>query len=506
MALVNPNIALGIRQPEFTPRNAMAEYAQMQQIMNAQDTQQMNALKMQEARDVMTERNALRQLNPGASDYEQQLFRVNPTLGIQYRKERSAAEASAAAAGASRAAAAKSEFALKNERRKFAEDLKRGLSANPSDENIVAFGQDAVLQGLYTEDQVKATVGQLLAMPREERVRVLSQSGASPSELKPTTNVGPTGIVQTPAFGGTATVVPGTGAAFQMTPAQIAQNAIAQQQLGVSQSQLIVSQRNAQLAQDKFAWEKANPGFELKEGADGTIYAVNKRTLQAAPVTVGGAAAPAPGGAPDAAAPGTPLKGKANKDLAVSEQQASYNLGRILDAAKEINAALKKDPNALKPGMGEASAASVGLSGTANVARSAQRQIVYGAQRDALDAMLYLATGAAYNKEQLEGQMAAYVPAFTDKPDAVEAKRVRMLGLIQNAKVRAGKAWTPEMDAASQALLLPVASSAKPAGGNKPPAAPGASNLTQDQEALNWANSNPNDPRAAEIKKRLGAK
>ena len=222
MALVNPNIALGVRQPEFTPRNAMADYAQMQQILNAQDTQrmnalkmqeaqQMNALKLQEARDVMTERNALRQLNPSASDYEDQLFRVNPTLGIQYRKERSAAEASAAAAGASRAAAAKSEFALKNERRKFGEDLKRGLSANPSDENIVAFGQDAVLQGLYTEDEVKATVGQLLAMPREERVRVLSQAGASAGELKPAVKSIDTGgavnLVNVPAFGGAPTTL-----------------------------------------------------------------------------------------------------------------------------------------------------------------------------------------------------------------------------------------------------------------------------------------------------------
>jgi hypothetical protein len=150
----------------------------------------------------------------------------------------------------------------------------------------------------------------------------------------------------------------------------------------------------------------------------------------------------------------------------VSEQQASYNLGRILDAAKEINAAIQGSPSALKPGVGEAAASSVGLSGTANVARSAQRQIVYGAQRDALDAMLYLATGAAYNREQLDGQMAAYMPAFTDKPDAVEAKRKRMLGLIQNAKVRAGRAWTPEMDAAVQSLMQPGAGGqAAPASG-----------------------------------------
>lgn len=228
MALVNPNIALGIRQPEFTPRNAMAEYAQMQQVMNAQDAQQMNALKMQEARDVMTERNALRQLNPSASDFEDQLFRVNPTLGIQYRKERSAAEASAAAAAASRAAAAQSEFALKNARRKFGEDLQRGLSANPSNDNILRFGKSAVAQGLYSEEEVGATVGQLLAMTPAERVRVLSQSGASAEALKPSIQQvnrdGQTDLVRVPAFGGQPTVA-GTYADVALPAAVVAQRA-----------------------------------------------------------------------------------------------------------------------------------------------------------------------------------------------------------------------------------------------------------------------------------------
>lgn len=36
MALVNPNIAMGFRQPEFTPRNALADYAQIQQIQSGQ--------------------------------------------------------------------------------------------------------------------------------------------------------------------------------------------------------------------------------------------------------------------------------------------------------------------------------------------------------------------------------------------------------------------------------------------------------------------------------------
>jgi hypothetical protein len=204
MALVDPNIAMSFRMPEFQAPNALAQYAQIQQIQGGRQAQELNALKMQEAQAAMQERNALRQLNPAAEDYENQLFKVSPQLGIQYRKE-------AATTAAQRAAQQKSEFDLKAAQRKFGEDLKRGLSANPSDENIIAFGQDAVLQGLYTPDQVKATVSQLLALPAPERVRILSQAGASAGELKPSVQQvnrsGQTDLLQVSPFSGAATTV-----------------------------------------------------------------------------------------------------------------------------------------------------------------------------------------------------------------------------------------------------------------------------------------------------------
>lgn len=185
MALVNPNIAMSYRQPDIQGPNALAQFAQIQQIQGGRQAQEINALKMQEAQAAMQERNALRQLNPAAEDYENQLFRVNPTLGIQYRKERSAAEASGAATAASRAAASTSEFELKAKQRKFLADLKRDLSSNPSDANITAFGEDAVLQGLYTPEQAQATVQQLLAIPVADRQQIFAQSGASAAELRP---------------------------------------------------------------------------------------------------------------------------------------------------------------------------------------------------------------------------------------------------------------------------------------------------------------------------------
>lgn len=88
MAL-DPNIAMGYRGIEVP--NQLAQYGQVQQL-------QANQMKMQEAQAASDERNALRQLNPANADYENQLFKVNPQLGIQYRKERSAAEASQAQA------------------------------------------------------------------------------------------------------------------------------------------------------------------------------------------------------------------------------------------------------------------------------------------------------------------------------------------------------------------------------------------------------------------------
>jgi hypothetical protein len=253
MALVNPNIAMSFRQPDIQAPNALAQFAQLQQIQGGQQAQELNALKMQEAQAALEERNALRRLNPAAEDYENQLFKVNPQLGIQFRKE-------AATTAAQRAAQQKSEFDLKAAQRKFGEDLKRGLSANPSDANIIAFGEDAVLQGLYTPDQVKATVSQLLAMPAEERVRVLSQAGASTSELRPVTSVGPTGIVQTSAFGGPATVVPGTAGAFGMTPAQIEQDKRDRQRLVLEGQRVNLEDQRVNLARQEA--ERKTQGLE----------------------------------------------------------------------------------------------------------------------------------------------------------------------------------------------------------------------------------------------------
>ena len=139
-----------------------------------------------------------------------------------------------------------------------------------------------------------------------------------------------------------------------------------------------------------------------------------------------------------------------------SERLAGYNAGRALDAAKRISTAITTDPEATAPGLIETA---VGRIADPNILRGEERQRVSAAQRELIDALLTLATGAAYNREQLEGQMESYIPKWSDREGTREDKRTALLGLIQNAKIKAGRAWTPEMDAAFGQLLTPPSAS-----------------------------------------------
>lgn len=172
MAL-DPSIALGVRPLEVP--NPVNQFAQMTQLQGLQQANQLNELKMQEARAAGEERNALRQLNPANADYENQLFKVNPQLGIQYRKERTAAEAQAATAANQKVAAAA-------EKQKMLGQAWRDISGRPSDANIIAHLEDIQASPLYDEQEkasIKAKADSLLSMSLAERKPFLERMGST---------------------------------------------------------------------------------------------------------------------------------------------------------------------------------------------------------------------------------------------------------------------------------------------------------------------------------------
>lgn len=135
--------------------------------------------------------------------------------------------------------------------------------------------------------------------------------------------------------------------------------------------------------------------------------------------------------------------------ISESERKAAV-LATRLDAALKVLEAL---PDAAgKPGAWERMAQTVGAESLANYFRSDARQQANAAQLDALDAALTLATGAAYNKEQLQGLSVSYFPQLGDSPQTIVAKNKRFTLIVEAAKIAAGQA-APSVDRAQRPSL-----------------------------------------------------
>jgi hypothetical protein len=221
--------------------------------------------------------------------------------------------------------------------------------------------------------------------------------------------------------------------------------------------------------QNKFAWEKANPGFELKEAEDGSIVGVNKRTLQAFPVTVGGvapAAAPMGGaGIPGARMPaatnvpaipgmtsvldqqapaaapmaGTPLRGK-GQNLTESQSNATaYGMrmkeaNAILDTMSKQGTLRGANIEAV-PLVGE----SLGkvlpsvLGGT-----SAAQQQVNQAKSNFITAVLRKESGAVISDSEFDREDKKYFPQVNDSPAVIKQKENARKLAIKAIEVQAG--------------------------------------------------------------------
>ena len=105
MADLNALIAQGAQFQ--APPDPFVQYGRMQQLQQSQQANALNQMKMEEMQAATAERNALRQLNPTSPDYESQLSRVNPQLGIAYRKEAATVAAQQATQKAQQAQALK---------------------------------------------------------------------------------------------------------------------------------------------------------------------------------------------------------------------------------------------------------------------------------------------------------------------------------------------------------------------------------------------------------------
>lgn len=134
-----------------------------------------------------------------------------------------------------------------------------------------------------------------------------------------------------------------------------------------------------------------------------------------------------------------------------SERTAGFLAGRISEAVKRLAPAAQKNPAAQAPTMGVEAVRGIAGDTAANYFTSAERQQIYAAQRDILDAALTLGTGAAYTKEQLKGYEASYLPQLFDDPETIASKRSALRTLLQQGSRKAGRS-APDIEAAIVAL------------------------------------------------------
>ena len=479
MAL-DPNIALGVRGIEVA--NPLALYAQVSQLQSAQNQNALAQYQLATAQREQESTNALNEAyrsayNPQTGEIDVNTLRKTLSTGgfgsklpglekmlgelqtqkLQAQKLQGEVTAQPIALQIQQANLADTKL---KQSRAFLDTI------NPADPNAPAMylkwhqanHSDPVIGPMLaargvTADQSRAQIDAAIAQGPQAFAQLLNQSKLGTEKFmelnKPTTTAGPTGIVQIPGLGGPATVVPGTGGAFQMTPAQIESNKIARDRLAFEQG--------------KFAWEKANPGFELKEAEDGSIVGVNKRTLQAFPVTVGGAApaaAPAmpgggvpgarlpapgagpaaPGMAPPAAgAPGVPLMGKGTALTESQGNATAYGL-RMKEANSILEDLAKKGTLRganieATPFIGE----SLGkvlpsfLGGT-----SAAQQQVNQAKSNFITAVLRKESGAVISDSEFEREDRKYFPQVNDNDAVIKQKANARKLAIKAMEIQAG--------------------------------------------------------------------
>jgi hypothetical protein len=112
---------------------------------------------------------------------------------------------------------------------------------------------------------------------------------------------------------------------------------------------------------------------------------------------------------------------------------------------------------------------------------SAEQQQNDQARRNFISAVLRKESGAAISPTEYVNEERKYFPQLGDDEKVIKQKQQARELAIKALEAQAGSSGKRMIEKnASQQLS------------------------TQDQEALNWANSNPNDPRSAQIKQRLG--
>lgn len=196
---------------------------------------------------------------------------------------------------------------------------------------------------------------------------------------------------------------------------------------------------NTKLARERFEFEKANPGIEVKEQADGSLVGINKRTGKAEPITTGatGQLVMAPSKLTEGQAGATNfgirmseadkilsgLEGKGVKDTGLIRTGVSGIAGTVPLIGESLGKGVDNVFNVLPSIMG-------GL--------SREQQQIMQARVNFVTAVLRKESGASISPSEFATAEKTYFPAAGDDPETIRQKQQARQTAIRGMKIQAG--------------------------------------------------------------------
>lgn len=478
---IDPNIALGVRPLEVA--NPLAQYGQIASIQNAQNQNALAKFQLGAAQRQEEVQNALSRAYQSSID--PQTGELNTKLLISNVAKSPAAnmlpeiQSKLLESETKKATLAKTQQDISSGEFKLQQDkLNYGLKSlgdAPTPQDAIKKLNEGVTKGYFDFSTATAEAQKLQSMTPEQYKQYRIEKVLGLVDAKDKLSFMLPKNVRQDVGGKVVTIqdnpmLPGYGqpiAGMDINKTATISDITAQGQLN--------------LAQQKFAWEKANPGFELKEAEDGSIVGVNKRTLQAVPVTLGTAAptaaAPVAGaGMPGARVPaipgmtsvldqqaptaapvaGVPLMGKGT---AMTEAQSNAAMfGGAMSQAQNTIKQLEKSgtvKNAVVPGLltGLAQMVPFGVGeGISNVIQStfnadptgligpnADQQKLAQAQLAFATAYLRKTSGAAFGASEVANTIKEFFPLVGEGEKVIAQKAAARDRAIEGMKMSTSK-------------------------------------------------------------------
>jgi hypothetical protein len=362
------------------------------------------------------------------------------------------------------------------ERRLKLWQARAGLNAaRPTDDVIRKIAREAVQFGVTDEPTAAAHAEYFLGLPLDQRVTELKQFIAPPAAPAAT----PADVATMKALG------------FPQTPQGYEQFRAAQRQ-----ERMLSPEEEAQRVRIAQA---SRPPAQPREPAAPTIAQIQDPTDPGRMITIdarryagGGVGSPGVIGtsgkaAPVAAAEQKKLEGNAQLQTILDTLQTAY---ADLDAQRAIpseqrNAVSNVLASIASSGVGQVAGRAVGTQA------QTQRDVIQNA-RNLLFTAIKNATGKTSGELNSNVEFRTWIDALTDPSRSIQANQA----ILENLEKFVASGGTYSARKSGGAVTPPSAPTPTPA--------PAPTLTPQDKQALDWANANPKDPRAAQIKQRLG--